>query len=113
MLPVAPAASARPGMAASRIDSLGSGGQDLDRIGPQEAILSATLGHPCPDSLPRHRMPHEDDATLVPGDAEPAVRDGADLDLDDRPDQRLTPSGGGPRPGIPVPTPNPGAIPPP
>ena len=46
VLPVASAAPARAGVAAYRIHAVRRRGEDLDGVGPQEAVLSASFGHP-------------------------------------------------------------------
>ncbi|OIQ81920.1 hypothetical protein GALL_362940 [mine drainage metagenome] len=57
--------------------------EDLDRVGAPERGSLAGLRQPCPNPLAGCRVPHEDDAAVVPGDAVSAVRDGPDLELDE------------------------------
>ena len=81
VLPVAPAATARPGDRARRRHPLGRYGQDLHGVGP--AVRPAILGDPGHHPLPRQRMPHEHHPAVRPtSHAEPAVPDRPDGQLD-------------------------------
>jgi hypothetical protein len=82
VLQVAPAAPVGPGERARRRHPVRGRVQDLDRVGPQEAL--ALLGHQRPDPLARQRVADEDDAPVHPGDAVSTVGDRPHLQFEDR-----------------------------
>jgi hypothetical protein len=87
VLPVAPAAPAGPREGARRLDPVGRRAQDFDGICPEEPVAFTTLRHDRDDALARERMTDEDDARFMARNTVPAVRDGADVELEPRPDE--------------------------
>ncbi len=97
VLEVAAAARAGPGPRARRLDPVGRGGVDPDRVGPHEACPGPHLGDPGQHPLPRERVPDEEDLAVGARDPVPPVRERGDLDLDLVADGQARPLGRGHR----------------
>jgi hypothetical protein len=104
VLPVAAAASARPGMRAGRCDPVLGCPQHPDHVRPAERA-TGVLRDPGDDPLPGQRMPDEDDAPVVATHAVAAVRHRADVEFHVLPEQRAPPQRDA-RPGPLRPTPS-------
>ena len=106
VLEVAATAGVGSGVRAGRLDPVGRGDADRDRVGAPEPVALGPLGHLDVDGLAGEGVPDEHHAPAGtgvgvgdPGHAVTAVGDRPDLDGEPLPDPRATP-----RPTLPGPT---------
>ncbi len=73
--------ASRAGLRPHRRHTVGRGGQDLDGVAAPEALSGSGVGETHAHTLTGQRVPHEDDAALVPRHAVPTVGHALDVDL--------------------------------